>query len=82
MFATCSDDTTVCLWDTRYLKHKARILCKIFIPKVTIKYTVKALFDNIIHFILSSQFPWKKRVTDCHVCTNEWFLASYCRFAS
>lgn len=26
MFATCSDDTTVALWDIRYLKHKIRTL--------------------------------------------------------
>ena len=25
-FVTCSDDTTVCLWDARYLKHKIRTL--------------------------------------------------------
>lgn len=24
LFATCSDDTTVALWDTRYLKHNVR----------------------------------------------------------
>ncbi len=26
MFATCSDDTTVALWDTRYMKHNIRTL--------------------------------------------------------
>lgn len=26
MFATCSDDTTIALWDVRYLKHKIRSL--------------------------------------------------------
>ena len=26
MFATCSDDTTVCLWDVRFMKHKVRTL--------------------------------------------------------
>ena len=25
-FVTCSDDTTVCLWDARFLKHKVRTL--------------------------------------------------------